>query len=191
MTTTPTTLYSYVTKEPLSLRDAIAACKESLKGAIALLYSPQQCYLAQLAPDGTLRDARDREVDLASVFEGRIFNESCELRWLNHIDGLGDTALIAESKQTIEGFSETEAKACESLEQQYLLWGEKAKNKPGHKGWQRLAEARVGKLDIPLNQALQKDQRVYLKTHEYLAAADKYGNVVVIEERLMKLEANS
>ncbi|NMF84116.1 CRISPR-associated protein Csx19 [Nodosilinea sp. P-1105] len=189
MTTQETTLYRYRADGPMSLIDAIAACQKALEGAIALLYSPQSCTLARLAPDGTLRDAGDRVLDLTDVFEARLFNAVCELRWLNRLAGVGDAALIAETaQQSLNGFAATKPQACECLPQQYLLWGERARSQPSAESWQRLADARIGKLDIPLAQGFAQDQRVYLKTREYLDAVDDYGNVAVIEERLVKLE---
>ncbi|MBW4652153.1 MAG: TIGR03984 family CRISPR-associated protein [Kaiparowitsia implicata GSE-PSE-MK54-09C] len=191
MTTQEITLYRYRADGQMSLMDAIAACQEALDGAIALLYSPQCCTLARLAPDGTLRDAGDRTVDLTDLFEARLFNPVCELRWLNRLSGVGDAALISEAaQQSLTEFTAIDSQACECLSQQYLLWGERARSQPSVDSWQRLADARVGKLDIPLAQSFGQDQRVYLKTCEYLAVADgdEYGNMAVIEERLVKLE---
>ncbi|TVQ17103.1 MAG: TIGR03984 family CRISPR-associated protein [Leptolyngbya sp. DLM2.Bin15] len=192
MTTQETTLYRYRADEQMSLIDAIAACQKALEGAIALLYSPQSCTLARLAPDGTLRDAGERAIDLTDVFEARLFNAICELRWLNRLAGVGDAALISEAAQnSLTGFVATDPQVCEPLLQQYLLWGERARSQPGVDSWQRLADARIGKLDIPLAQRFSQEQRVYLKTCEYLDAVDDYGNVAVIEERLVKLEVGS
>ncbi|MDI9638260.1 CRISPR-associated protein Csx19 [Geitlerinema splendidum] len=187
--TNQTTLYSYQSKE-IKLAQAIAACQQQLEGAIALLYSPQSCKLARLIK-GTLHDSYNRAIHLPNhtdIFEARIFNESCELRWLNRINGTGDAVLISEGEQTIKDFSASESISCEFLKQKYLLWGEKFKKSANSNGWQRLAEARIGKLDIPLDQKLQENQRVYLKSREYLKSTDKYGNFAVIEERLVKLE---
>lgn len=195
--TTPTTLYRYRAEE-LTLGDAIAACQKALEGAIVLLYSPQRCTLARLADDGTLRDAGDgeafqgnRAIDLTDVFEARLFNAVCELRWLNRLAGVGNAALISEAaQQSLNGFAAIDPQACESLPQQYLLWGERARSQPSVDSWRRLADARIGKLDIPLAQKFGQEQRVYLKAREYLAVADgdEYGNMAVIEERLVKLE---
>lgn len=189
MTTQETTLYRYRADGQMSLMAAIAACQKAIEGAIALLYSPQNCTMARLSPDGTLRDAGDRAVDLTSVFEARLFNPLCELRWLNRLAGVGDAALISEAAQnSLTGFAAKDPQSCEPLPQQYLLWGERARSKATAKSWQRLADARIGKLDIPLSQEFEQDQRVCLKTCEYLACADDYGNMAVIEERLVKLE---
>ena len=182
-----TTLYSYRAKKTLTVSEAITACQHILEGAIGLLYSPQACTLVRLAPDGTLHDADTKEVSLTNIFEARIFNENCELRWLNELDGSGRAALVAESEISAAGFGKINTKACDALEQRYLLWGEKAKDN-NTEGWQRLAEARIGKLNIPLAQTIEKEQRVYLKTLEYLAVVDDYGNVAVTEERLVRLE---
>ena len=193
MTTQETTLYRYRADGQMSLMAAIASCQEALEGAIALLYSPQSCTMARLAPDGTLRDAGDRAVDLTSVFEARLFNPLCELRWLNRLAGMGDAALISEAAQnSLTGFAAKDPQTCEPLPQQYLLWGERARNtKAESNAWQRLADARIGKLDIPLDQEFTQDQRVYLRTREYLDAVDDYGNMAVIEERLVNLEVGS
>jgi len=189
MMTSGTTLYRY-RAEGLTLRAAISVCQGTLEGVIALLYSPQHCSLARLAPDGTLQDAGDLAIDLTDVFEARLFNAVCELRWLNRLAGVGDVALISEAaQQSLTGFVAIDSQACECLPQQYLLWGERArKNKAESNAWQRLADARIGKLDIPLDQKFMQDQRVYLKTCEYVAVGDDYGNMAVIEERLVKLE---
>ena len=192
--TKATTLHSYCAKEQ-TLGAAIATCQTILKGAIALLYSPQSCQLARLSSDGTLRLADNSVIDPAddmSIFEARIFNDDCELRWLNRNSGRGDVALLSESPQSVDGFAAVESIECESLEQQYLLWGkywdEKAKNKAVNEGWLRLAEARIGKLEVPLEGSLNETQRVYLKTSEYLAVVGQYSNFAVIEERLVRLE---
>jgi len=188
MTTQDTTLYRYRVVG-LTLAGAIAACQDALAGAIALLYSPQSCTLARLAPDGTLQNAGDCAIDLTDVFEARLFNAVCELRWLNRLAGVGHAALISETaQQALTGFAITDSQVCECLPQQYLLWGERARSQPSAESWQRLADARIGRLDIPLAQEFTQDQRVYLKTCEYLAPADDYGNIAVIEERLVKLE---
>ncbi len=189
MTTQETTLYRYRADGQMPLIDAIAACQEALEDAIALLYSPQSCILARLASDGALRNASGHAIDLTSVFEARLFNEGCELRWLNRRTGVGDAALISEAAQhSLVGFAATDSQTCEPLPQRYLLWGERARSQPSVDSWRRLADARIGKLDIPLAQSFGQEQRVYLKTREYLAVADDYGNMAVIEERLVKLE---
>ena len=105
-----TTLYSYRAEKTLTLSEAITACQHVLEGAIGLLYSPQACTPVRLAPDSTLHDADTKEVSLTNIFEARIFNENCELRWLNELDGAGRAALVAESKISAAGFEEINMK---------------------------------------------------------------------------------
>jgi CRISPR-associated protein (TIGR03984 family) len=183
-----TTLYSYQAQE-ITLSEAIKTCQNQLKGAIALLYSPSACQFLRLI-DGVFHDSHDRKINhLADVFEARIFNEQCELRWLNYDGGIGQAALLLETelRSSINQFKGLDPKKdVEPWDQQYLLWGEKANSKPTQQGWQRLAEARIGKIDVPIDSEIK--DRVYLKTREYMAAVDTYGNYAVIEERLVKLE---
>jgi CRISPR-associated protein (TIGR03984 family) len=97
--------------------------------------------------------------------------------------------LLTERPQSISEFEEEKEEIEDTLSQQYLLWGEPIINSKNiQAGWQRLAEARIGKLDIPLIENLSdKQQRVYLKTREYIKILD-YGNCAIVEERLQNLE---
>jgi CRISPR-associated protein (TIGR03984 family) len=201
-TTQATVLYSYYKETPISLEETIAQCHQVLVGAfakhgrnpIALLYSPQSCQLARLK-EGQLEDYHNQPINnWREIFEARIFNPETELRWLNRNQGKGEAVLITEAtkEEQLKDFSALPPVECERIEpcQQYLLWGETAHNKNCSEGWQRLAEARIGKLDIPLDRALNQNQRVYLKTYEYLSnQSDEYGNFAVIEERLVQLDA--
>lgn len=187
------TLYSFRSDKPIPLVEAVQSCSQFLKGAIALFYSPQSCYIAKL-DNGQVNDSSGYEINLSKhqeIFEARVFNDNCELRWLNCLNGKGDAVLLSESEQSIERFTARTSKFCESLKQQYLLWGKPAKiaeTAPILSTWQRLAEARIGKLDVPLNQNLKEEERVYLSSVEYLATVDSFGNFAVIEERLVSLE---
>lgn len=185
-----TMLYTYRSDREVTLAEAIQYCSQFLAGAIALLYSPSSCQIAKFS-DRQLSESDGSAIAPKSskdVFEARVFNQNCELRWLNHDDGKGDAVLLSESEVKIDAFSLIESQSCEPLKQQYLLWGE-ATNTVTTQGWQRLAEARIGKLDIPLNGKLKENQRVYLCTLEYLAEIDDFGNFAVVDERLVKLEA--
>lgn len=200
MTTRKSVLHSYRT-ESITLGNAIASCKKQLAHSIALLYSPKVCQLAN-GVDGQFYDSTNSLVDISvqsaqglSIFEARIFNENCELRWLNQSDGVGCSVLLTDLnlEEDIDNFEllPSQVEQYEVLEQKYLLWGEKVEMGSGILGWQRLAEARIGKIDIPFSQKFKKKQRVYLKTFEYLAPIDTYGNISILEERLVKLEAES
>lgn len=188
------TLYSYCNNN-ITLKDAITNCHGILENAfakhgrspIALLYSPNACQLLCLK-SGYLYNANDQIIhDLSDVFEARIFTEDNELRWLNRNSGNGKAVLLSESEQSINNFTLLEADTYDVLPQQYLLWGKKATNQPTN--WLSLSEARIGKLEVPINHSLKNEERVYLKSCEYIAKADCYGNYMIAEERLVKLEA--
>ncbi len=192
----PTTLYSYRSDGQLSLEEAIAKCQPHLEGTIALLYSPNACQFLRLI-NGEFKDSHSRKINnLTDVFEARVFTEYCELRWLNREHGKGDAVLLTEdlklteNLKSIDGFQEAKQQIKDTLIQKYLLWGEPVLNPQDiQDGWQRLAEARIGKLNIPISNKLSdKKQRVYLHTREYIDTLE-YGNCVVVEERLLKLEA--
>lgn len=184
-----TTLYSYQAKE-ITLSEAIEACQEQLDGAIALLYSPDHCQFLKLTGSEFHNSQGKVVTSLSRVFEARIFTPEHELRWLNCESGKGDAVLLTENQQSINnGFQEAQQPIQDTLTQQYLLWGEPVLNPQKIcDGWQRLAEARIGKLDIPIDQPLDEGKRVYLQTREYLESVDNYGNFGVIEERLLVLE---
>jgi CRISPR-associated protein (TIGR03984 family) len=188
-------LYSYQTQNT-TLPDAIASCSDLLKDAIALLYSPTECNILKLN-SGQLEDASAKTFKcVEKVFEARIFNQNNELRWLNRNSGNGQAVLLSETEILTakpESFEKEEINYQECIPQKYLLWGETVSWDDVHsnyadfqKGWQRLTEARLDKIDIPLDEVIAPKQRVYLETCEYIAEKD-FGNMVIIEERLIKL----
>lgn len=190
---TKTKLYNYKMSN-VTLSDAIKQCNNYLENAIAFLYSPKNCLFAKLDKDGNLINSQNDKVDLNYhehyIFESRIFNEFCELRWLNNRDGEGDAVLITQIEVTelsdyLIKLNENKP-IIDTIHQQYLLWGENANNSPSD-GCLRLSTARIGKVEIPFNDTLKDHHRVYLNTVEYLAEIDDYGNVAVIEERLVNL----
>ncbi|USR90510.1 CRISPR-associated protein Csx19 [Phormidium yuhuli AB48] len=182
-------LYSWVSRSPMSLDQAIQTTQAQQMGANALLYSPQSCHLAQVQ-DGNICGSHGQSLTLSHYFEARIFNETCELRWLNENQGNGFLVILADSDLDLnsETFNSRETTLNSHLSQTYLLWGKAIPQVNLKQGWQRLAEARIGKLDVPLSQSLKKNQRVSLHSREYLAEVDEFCNVAVIEERLVKLE---
>lgn len=194
------TLYSY-SISGVNLLKAIDNYKEYLQDAIALLYSPESCYFAKFEPSGDLtkwnQENSNQELELdylnSYIFEARIFNETHELRWLNQKEGKGTAVLISEQKlaklgDIDENFMTYLEKIPDEKYRQYLLWGERTETRLSN-GWLRLSTARIGSLDIPLGNSLRENQRVYLNTVEYLGEVDDFGNVSVIEERLVNLEA--
>ena len=195
----PTTLYSR-TSENIRLKEAIDKCISKLDGAIAIIYSPQSCQLLKLHSDGNLwgynryhRQEKYEKIELDYqenyIFEARIFNEDYELRWLNENEGKGKAVIISE--ENLDNCLENDFKklvAINVIPQQYLLWGEKAKTELNQTGWQKLSSARIGSLNVPINQEISDNERVYLHSVEYLNSVDDYGNVAVVEERLLSIE---
>lgn len=184
------TLYSQASTG-LTLPQAMASYRQALDGGVGLFYSPHQCALAHLDANGNARDAQGNAIALeyaaSRIFEARVFTAEVELRWSNELDGSGQVVLLGERAERLPG-SAPHARHCQdALAQRYLLWGEKASPQQTT-GWQRLASARIGALDVPLSQSLAASKRVYLTATEYLAEVDGYGNVAVIEERLTGLE---
>lgn len=195
----PTTLYSQ-TSENITLKEAIYKCIKKLERAIAIIYSPQSCQLLKLDSDGNLwgynRYHRQEQYEIIeldyqknSIFEARIFNQDYELRWLNENEGEGKAVIISEKKlDNCLDNKPDDLSIIDTLKQQYLLWGKKAKTELNQQGWQKLSSARIGSLNVPINQEISDNQRVYLHTVEYLKSVDDYGNVAVFEERLVNLE---
>ncbi len=205
-------------QDDLQLKEALEFCLPALEGreTVALLYTPGNCLLA-LLKDKTLRDNRDQEVALAEVFEARIFNEQVELRWLHKSNRRGRAVLLSGGEIPRECSEklpkDVSLSALKTLLQTYLLWGEMVVP-DNHAPWYRLTTARIGKLDVPLQNADRsklseeinkgEKKRVQLKALEYLAEYDAdgnvvqednnsdktklHGNVAVVEERLLKLE---
>jgi len=177
----------------ISLQEALQKWGSVVSNAVGLLYSPQSCQLVKVDTNGDLSDSSNKQFNLLeqanSIFEARIFNKNAELRWLNELGGKGQAVLIAEKvlDDIPEQPEREKREILETIQQKYLLWGQKT-NTALKAGWQRLAAARIGTLDIPLNETISKKQRVYLTTKEYLAEIDSYGNVDVIEELLLALE---
>jgi CRISPR-associated protein (TIGR03984 family) len=180
------TLYGR-TSLSITLPDALQACSHPLAGAIALLYSPTACQFAKLQADGHLADSDGSSIDLSTVFEARVFNSDCELRWLNNSNGKGPAVLLSEN--SIADYLENDSDPLNAISthpQQYLLWG-KGTNCFTIDGWSILATARIGKLPVPIA-GVSTNQQAYLQACEYLSTVGDYGNVAVVEERLIGLE---
>jgi len=189
-----TTLYGRTSKENISLEEALKQCAIFLEDSVALVYAPSFCKFAKFE-NGGLSLVDDRS--LSTVFEARVFNQNVELRWLNISNGLGRTVLISDIELTRVFTDEEDVSLTEILDtipQQYLLWGKGVVRSPSlPQGWSRLAAARIGALDIPITD-IQPKQQVKLMAREYIGlsegeAGEKYGNVSVLEERLVGLEA--
>jgi CRISPR-associated protein (TIGR03984 family) len=172
-------------QDSIKLKEAIQ--EPNLKNAIGLFYSPNWCKFG-IIKEGIVKNLNET-LNLDSVFEARIFNEECELRWLNFSGGLGKAVLLSENPEKANSFRDKNETLnyLEKLEQTYLLWGE-GTDKEIDAGWSKLATARIGKLDVPI-EGITRTQGVQLVSKEYLGEIDKFGNVAVVEERLIKLQS--
>ncbi len=186
-----TTLYGRTSKENISLEDALKQCAIFLEESVALVYAPSFCTFAKFE-NGGLSLVDDRSLN--TVFEARVFNQNVELRWLNISNGLGRAVLISDIELTSVFNDDVDVSLTQILDtipQQYLLWGKGVVRSPSSlQGWSRLAAARIGALDVPIA-GIQPKQQVKLIAKEYIGLcegnAGEYGNVAVLEERLIDL----
>lgn len=188
-----TTLYGRASKENISLEAALNQCAVLLKDSVALVYAPSFCKFAKFENGGlSLVD----DSSLSTVFEARVFNQNVELRWLNLSNGLGRAVLISDLELKSVFNDEVDVSLTQILDtipQQYLLWGKgMVRSSSLPQGWSRLATARIRALDVPIT-GIQPKQQVKLIAREYIGfcegeAGEKYGNVSVLEERLLGLE---
>jgi len=187
-------------REHISLSEALSAFVEvGGEGAVALLYSPHSCEFAALA-SGELRGSDSRPVDLLPVFEARVFSTDAELRWLNDPGHAKRhrAVILAEQDYSAslgDSWNKKLIPVISTLNQTYLLWGEGTahrdqKGQPLAPGWSLLGTPRIGGLAVPVPGVTRQDQRVLLKTIEYLAEVD-HGNVVIQDERLHGLEVEN
>lgn len=184
------TIFVY-TRQALSLADALSAFARVIakNGATAILYTPRCCELATFA-EGALRASDGQPVDIGTVFEARVFNETAELRWLNDPgpEQCHRSVILTVQDQTgeLDGWHhEKRDDVMNTLPQTYLLWGE-GTGKLVSNGWSELATARIGALRVPVGNVV-KNERVLLHSVEYIVEAE-HGNAVVFDERLVKLE---
>ncbi len=183
-----------------------------LGAAVALLASPRAYTVARLAGgrltvprtdafadgSGVADTTTERELTLptagsAAVFEARIFNRDAELRWLHTGRGLGTAVILSESPNPCARLAGPldPLTATGTIENRYLLWGRPLgphdEAAPTGPVWVRLAEARIGLLDVPLPRAPRRDECVFLRTVEYVTTEPAHGNSFVAEERLVGL----
>lgn len=156
--------------------------------SIAILYSQKSCQIATFK-EGNLQDDLGNTVSLEPVFEARVFNMISELRWVNDPSPTRNhrTTILTEQNfsNELEKFACLSTLVLDTIDQKYLVWGE-GTGKKANDGWSELATARIGSLIIPLND-VGNNQRVSLNSREYLVETF-HGNVIVFDERLIKLE---
>ncbi|MBY0523612.1 MAG: TIGR03984 family CRISPR-associated protein [Gemmataceae bacterium] len=179
------------TRQAVSLSEAMEGYRSGAgsERATAILYSPQRCLLAAWE-SGQFQGHAGQSIDTASVFEVRVFNETAELRWQSDAGPKQRQRAVILTEQDISKslgatWLSRDQDCDDKLHQTYLLWGQGTGTTMAP-GWSELATARIGKLAVPLN-GVGRNQRVLLKSIEYLAAEKQHGNVTVLDERLVKI----
>jgi CRISPR-associated protein (TIGR03984 family) len=192
------TLFSS-TRTAVSLDDVLKECASVFKGGgTALVYGPRDCAFARLGVNGQLAFSPDRPwPEGEPVFEARVFSPSVELRWLHKEGGKGKAVLLTESVGLLERMDmwdkgdeivTTEPIGdSHDMDIRYLLWGT-GTGEAVAEGWSRLAEPRIGTLDVPV-MGVEKRRHAFLVAREYVVAEDgNDGNAEVAEERLMEVK---
>lgn len=187
--------------DKIPVQEALNGCLNVFsEPAIALLYSPREFLFGRLEVDGRLTNSKGNVIDLKNVYEARVFSEQAEFRWLKEAPGKGRAVLISEND--ISAYLGTDngldidtdeltnrGNVTRTLDQTYLLWGQGVNTQKAPDlapGWSRLTMARIGRLDVPLA-SVGLEERVQLHVKEYLNVVDDYGNIAVVEERLIRL----
>lgn len=169
-----------VTAFGVALAEALEAT--GLDGACALLTTPSAYQVARVA--GHTCVTRNGPVDLAAVYEARVFSPDVELRWM---ESASASVVLAEDEYLLPGsFGDRldPLPAVRTIEARYLVWGAV---QAAMDGWATLSSARVGVLDVPALTAV-RHERVRLAAREYVAVDPEHGNAYVAEERLLGFE---
>jgi len=193
------TLFSSA-REGVTLDDVLKECTAIFEGVgTALVYGPRDCVFAFLGPDGKLAFSPRRPwPEGEPIFEARVFSPRAELRWLHQAGGIGRAAVLTENAGLLERLGtwnkqepiETMRPVDDShgKDIHYLLWGTGTGETVGE-GWSRLAEPRIGALDVPVA-GVEQGRHVFLVSREYVVAEPGNGNAEVVEERLTGLEVD-
>ncbi|MBO4270947.1 CRISPR-associated protein Csx19 [Microbispora triticiradicis] len=170
-----------VTASGATLAEALEAT--GLDGACALLTTPSAYQVARVT--GHTCVTRSGPVDLAAVYEARVFSPDVELRWMESASA--SAVVLAEDERLLpDSFGDRldPLPAARTIEARYLVWGAV---QAAMDGWATLSSARVGVLDVPALTAV-RDGRVRLAAREYVAVDPQHGNAYVAEERLLGFE---
>mgnify|MGYP001197273588 CR=1 FL=1 len=141
-------------------------------------------------------------VELAHIFELRLFNERIDLHWVRK-GATGHLTVLVERDQSgawkrcwrqlanLRPFASLKALILEQSDvewqdHEYLVWGDGVSNGDISEGWDTTSCARIGPLHVPI--ALSKGQRAVIRAREYFAKK-KQGNVCFVGERLLGLAA--
>lgn len=153
--------------------------------SVGFTYSPVTARWFRLDPDGSAwgydQHAGRQPLDLTGVFELRAFTQTHELRWCNTSAQTGPAVIVSDGDQAAP---DTPRRLDEHAYQR-LLWGTIESRDPIG-DWVTLRDGRIGTLDVPVCDTAPGPGLVSLQAVEYVAE-DEYGNVAVVDERLVDL----
>jgi CRISPR-associated protein (TIGR03984 family) len=164
---------------------AQALVMADVEGACALLTTPTAYSIARVR--GGACETPEGQVDLAPVYEARVFTSQAELRWVEA--EAGQAVILTEEESLLPpSFLDHRppVQAVATLATHYLVWGHVAGSRPG---WVTLGSRQVGTITLPL--AGVAADRVRLTGREYVVSDAVHGNAYVAEERLVGFEPYS
>ncbi|WP_019632759.1 type III-D CRISPR-associated protein Csx19 [Actinomadura atramentaria] len=164
-------------RDGASLADALAVCD-----GIGFLATPWEHHVVRVR--GGRAFGVDGPVDLAAVYEGRVFNSVVEVRWLDPGDGGRASVLTDDVASLPAGWDSADVETIDRVPGSYLVWGRAAGVRDG---WTALTAARIGTLHVPVE--IPEGGRALIRTCEYVGRETKHGNAHVIDERLIAIEA--
>ncbi len=172
-------LICYISKDIMTLSEALSKMKNTSQNGYALLYGRTECVLAELKA-GKLVNHTD-DCTITDVYEARVFTKNWELRWLED----SRIAVLTEAEEEIlEGEWDKNKYTVETDENHYMLWGKGAGVFTN--GWGGVSSARIGTIPLPFE--VQANRYVQLNTREYFSNDYPCGNFAVFDERLISLE---
>jgi CRISPR-associated protein (TIGR03984 family) len=185
-----TTLYGRA-RPATTFADALA--RAGFTDAVALLSAPHAYRVARVRQDRCHAHNDDPDL-LSAVFDARVFDERCELRWLCTEDRHGQAVLLSEDPAALPaGFGDVlpDLHAESTLASYYLLWGtpQPAAAPAGEPAdaWTALRTPRIGTLHVPVPLP-PPGRRLRLAAREYVCVEPRHGNAHVAEERLLRIE---
>jgi CRISPR-associated protein (TIGR03984 family) len=166
--------------------DEAAAALES--EAVAILTGRFGATIAT-AIGGRLQHVPDQIV--IDTYAARVFNARAELRWRSLSGARSDAVLVTVTDDCVPPATWpalTEVTGA-PFSVRYLLWGQATEPPADRSGWTRLAEARIGTIDVPI--VAKVGDRVQLVATEVHVGPDEDGNVAVADELLVGIEVGN
>lgn len=156
-------------KQIESFNDLIGALPKSDKKVWAMVTTPGDSVFLQLegqrfiGPDGA-------GFNLAAAYEAVVFSSDWQVNAVRN----GEAAHLT----IIEKADDDEFE----IEQEYFLWGSAvAEGSAG--GWATLADPRIGEIQVPATEDIQKGARMKLVAQELVCTDEKTGNAYVAAQR--------